>query len=267
MPFFSVIIPTYNRAEILTRALNSIINQSFSDWEMIVVDDGSNDNTKEIVQVFLKDCRVKYIPQENQGVCAARNLGSEKATGFYIAFLDSDDYVSETWLIDFYNEIQKSKANIVRCKTMVNNVPEKESQDLLAGNFSVERNLFLEAGKYDSNLKFGENTELKWRLEERKGIFSNISKFNFFYDNDLTSNTVKKKENQIDFTYYILIKHHEIFKKNKRWKQIVYQIAGVNCLQLGRVKEGKSLIWKGYFSNPKHLKSLFRAIKYSVNKA
>ena len=60
MPFFSVIIPTYNRAEILTRALNSILNQSFSDWELIVVDDGSNDNTKEIVQVFLKDCRVKW---------------------------------------------------------------------------------------------------------------------------------------------------------------------------------------------------------------
>lgn len=267
MPFFSVIIPTFNRATILPRAVKSIMNQSFSDWELIIVDDGSKDNTKEIAQVFLNDCRVKYVLQENQGVCAARNLGSENSKGNYIAFLDSDDYVSESWLIDFYNEIQKSNADIVRCKTLINNISENEDKDLLAGNFAVRRDLFLKAGKYDSNLKFGENTELKWRLEERKGIFSYISKFNFFYDNDLTSNTDKKKENQIEFTYYVLKKHQNLFRKNKRWAQLVYQIAGVNCMQLGRKKEGRNLIWKGYFSNPKHIKSLFRAIKYSVNKA
>ncbi|HNV43469.1 MAG TPA: hypothetical protein PKH20_01830 [Exilispira sp.] len=56
----------------------------------------------------------------------------------------------------------------------------------------------------------------------------------------------------------------DLFRKNKRWTQLVYQIAGVNCVQLGRKKEGRNLIWKGYFSNPKHLKSLFRAIKYSL---
>lgn len=263
MPFFSVIIPTFNRATILPRALKSILNQSFSDWELIIQDDGSTDNTASIVKDFLDDKRINYFREVNKGVCAARNLGSEKATGKYIAFLDSDDYVSDAWLMDFYNEIQHSNADIVRCKTMVNNSPENEDQDLLAGNFAVRKDLFLEAGKYDANLKFGENTELKWRLEERKGKFSSISSYNFFYDNDLTSNSDKKKENQIEFTYYVLKKHQNLFRKNKRWTQLVYQIAGVNCMQLGRKKEGRSLIWKGYFSNPKHLKSLFRAIKYS----
>ena len=265
MPFFSVIIPTFNRAKILPRAVKSIMNQSFSDWELIIVDDGSKDNTKTNVEDFLKDSRVKYFSQENQGVCTARNLGSEKATGNFIAFLDSDDYVSESWLMDFYNEIQKSNADIVRCKTLINNIPENEDQDLLSGNYAVRKVLFLEAGKYDSNLKFGENTELKWRLEERNCKFSYTSNYNFFYDNDLTNNSDKKKENQIEFTYYVLKKHQNLFRKNKRWTQLVYQIAGVNCMQLGRKKEGRNLIWKGYFSNPKHLKSLFRAIKYSFN--
>lgn len=264
MPFFSVIIPTFNRATILPRALKSILNQSFLDWELIIQDDGSTDDTPAVVESFTEDKRIKYFREANQGVCAARNLGSEKATGTYITFLDSDDYVSDTWLMDFYNEIQQSKADIVRCKTTVNSVPENEDQDLLAGNFAVKRNLFLEAGKYDSKLKFGENTELKWRLEERNGIFSYIPKYNFFYDNDLTSSSDKKKENQIEFTYYVLKKHKNLFRKNKRWTQLVYQIAGVNCVQLGRKKEGRNLIWKGYFSNPKHLKSLFRAIKYSL---
>ena len=180
MPFFSVIIPTFNRAAILPRAIKSILNQSFSDWELIIQDDGSTDDTATIVENFLDDKRIKYFKEVNQGVCAARNLGSEKATGNYITFLDSDDYVSDTWLIDFYNEIQKSNADIVRCKTTVNGVSEKEHQDLLAGNFAVRRDLFLEAGKYDSNLKFGENTELKWRFEEKNGKFSSISNYNFF---------------------------------------------------------------------------------------
>ena len=79
MPFFSVIIPTFNRANILPRAIESILSQSFSDWELIIQDDGSTDETSTIVQSFLDDRRIKYFSEENQGVCAARNLGSEKA--------------------------------------------------------------------------------------------------------------------------------------------------------------------------------------------
>ncbi len=89
MPFFSVIIPTYNRAGVLLRALESIINQSFSDWELIIVDDGSTDNTVNIFESFVKDNRIKYIKQENRGVCVARKFGSEKGLGSYICFLDS----------------------------------------------------------------------------------------------------------------------------------------------------------------------------------
>ena len=266
MPFFSVIIPTYNRATILPRAIKSIIDQSFTDWELIIVDDGSIDDTKISIENFLEDSRVKYLSQENQGVCTARNLGSVTAIGNFITFLDSDDYVSDSWLMDFYNEIKASSADMVRCKSLVNNLPEDNEYILLAGNFTVKRDLFLNAGKYDSNLTFGENTELKWRLEASKPKVSNISNCNFFYENDLSNNSDKKKENQIEFTYYILKKHRDLFEKNKRWKQIVYQIAGVNCLQLGRIKEGRSLMWKGYFSNPKHIKSLFRAINYTLNK-
>ena len=73
MPFFSVIIPTFNRAAILPRAIKSILNQSFSDWELIIQDDGSTDDTATIVENFLDDKRIKYFKEENQGVCAARH--------------------------------------------------------------------------------------------------------------------------------------------------------------------------------------------------
>jgi glycosyltransferase involved in cell wall biosynthesis len=90
-PTVSVIIPTYNRAEILTRSVKSVLNQTFEDIEVIVVDDASEDHTGCVIG-DLNDDRIKYVRhQENQHVSAARNTGIELAKGEYIAFLDDDD--------------------------------------------------------------------------------------------------------------------------------------------------------------------------------
>jgi glycosyltransferase involved in cell wall biosynthesis len=90
-PLVSVIIPTYNQADLLQKALQSVINQTVLDWEAIVIDNFSNDNTKEIVESF-NDRRIKYVVFSNKGIIAAsRNLGINLANGDYIAFLDSDD--------------------------------------------------------------------------------------------------------------------------------------------------------------------------------
>ena len=86
---FSVIIPSYNRAHILPRAIDSVLTQSFQDFEIIVVDDGSIDDTKNVV-LSINDARVKYAYQENRGVCVARNYGISVAKGDYLAFLDSE---------------------------------------------------------------------------------------------------------------------------------------------------------------------------------
>lgn len=92
-PKVSVIIPTYNRADLLPRAISSVLNQTFQDFELIIVDDGSTDNTKQVVEEFQKkDKRIKYIWQENSGGPAKpRNTGIKNSQGEYIAFLDSDD--------------------------------------------------------------------------------------------------------------------------------------------------------------------------------
>lgn len=92
-PAVSIILPTYNRAKFLPQALASIRGQSFRDWELIVVDDGSSDNTKELAPALTAGVRqpVRYFYQENQGPYAARNTGLDCAQGRYIAFFDSDD--------------------------------------------------------------------------------------------------------------------------------------------------------------------------------
>lgn len=87
--FISIIIPTFNRSLSLKRAIDSIIKQSFSDYEIIIIDDGSTDGTAEMVQKFFPD--IKYHYQANKGVSAARNKGLTFATASWIAFLDSDD--------------------------------------------------------------------------------------------------------------------------------------------------------------------------------
>jgi glycosyltransferase involved in cell wall biosynthesis len=89
MPEVSVVIPTFNRAGFVVKAVQSVLNQTFNDWELIVVDDGSTDDTRSALKQF--EGRIRYVHQSNSGVSAARNTGIRAATGQWLAFLDSDD--------------------------------------------------------------------------------------------------------------------------------------------------------------------------------
>ena len=91
----SVIIPVYNTSKYLDKCIDSLVNQTLDDIEFIMVNDGSTDNSKEIIEKWVKkDKRIKLYNKENGGQASARNLGLTKAEGEYIAFLDSDDYIS-----------------------------------------------------------------------------------------------------------------------------------------------------------------------------
>ncbi len=105
-PFFSVIIPTYNRGHAIKHAVDSVLKQTFQDFEIIIIDDASTDHTKEVVSL-IEDDRVHYIlNQTNQERCRSRNIGISKAKGEYICFLDSDDYHLPEHLEKLYAFIQ-----------------------------------------------------------------------------------------------------------------------------------------------------------------
>jgi len=90
-PFFSIIIPTYNRASLIGLTLDSVLAQELPDWELLVVDDGSPDDTAAVVRPYLADAGVQYLPKQNAERGDARNYGLARARGEYVIFLDSDD--------------------------------------------------------------------------------------------------------------------------------------------------------------------------------
>jgi len=103
-PFFSVIIPTHNRASLIHLPIESILRQTFTDWELIMVDDGSTDNTKQVIASYT-DARIRYIYQQDLERSAARNNGIAQAKGQYLCFLDDDDYYFPEHLASFHQKI------------------------------------------------------------------------------------------------------------------------------------------------------------------
>jgi len=104
MPFFSIVLPTYNRAHLITSTIQAVIDQNFTDWELIIIDDGSKDNTGEVVAA-LTDPRIKYFYQENTERSIARNNGIGKSIGDFICFADSDDIWTKDHLSVLYKGI------------------------------------------------------------------------------------------------------------------------------------------------------------------
>ncbi|MBD5274655.1 MAG: glycosyltransferase family 2 protein [Bacteroides sp.] len=115
-PRISIIIPVYNASKYITRCLDSIINQTFTDYELIIVNDGSTDLSLQICNQYKnKDNRIIIINQENQGSSVARNNGLNLSQGEYILNVDSDDWLEPTMLEELYKEASISGADIVQC--------------------------------------------------------------------------------------------------------------------------------------------------------
>ena len=109
----SIIVPAYNNEKTIKRCLDSLINQSFKDIEIIVINEGSSDKTKDMLDEYLKYDNVFVFNTENHGQSAARNLGLDKAIGDYICFLDADDYVSKDGLEKLYNKARSGNFDVV----------------------------------------------------------------------------------------------------------------------------------------------------------
>ena len=117
----SVVVPVFNAEKYVNRCIDSILNQTYENLEVILVNDGSVDGSVKICEKWQKlDNRVKLITQENAGVSAARNTGIENATGDYIAFVDNDDWLRPEMFKNLVKQAQKDNADLTFCKFIKN---------------------------------------------------------------------------------------------------------------------------------------------------
>lgn len=115
----SIIVPIYNKEKYLEKCLDSILGQTYRDLEIILVDDGSTDNSLAICQRYAeKDLRIKIYHKSNGGVSSARNLGLEKSTGKYISFVDPDDFIHSEFIEQLETMLVQSDAEIAYCKML-----------------------------------------------------------------------------------------------------------------------------------------------------
>lgn len=178
MPRISVIIPTYNRADLLPRAIESVLSQSFTDFELIVVDDGSDIPAEDAVAI--RDSRLRWVRRTNGGLSAARNTGMEHARADLVTFLDDDDDALPGWLEALAGAAERPRCGIVCCGALWINDPARKDRTLLpqdmgplfdnqrgvfqAGAYAVKRELLQEAGGYALGAVRSQNTELALRL-------------------------------------------------------------------------------------------------------
>lgn len=175
MFLYSVIVPAFNAENSLERCIASIIGQSYPNWELIVVDDGSTDNTLQIVEQYSKqDNRIRVFSQENKGPGAARNLGISQCKGDYIAFIDADDYYDKDYieLVDLQN--RESPKDIVFVD-FVNETKDGQvygaSQIYTMRNFPVSRLLRLQmTGK----MPWGPVVKVIKKTLAKTSLFSNL---------------------------------------------------------------------------------------------
>jgi len=202
---FSIVIATFNRASIIRRSILSIINQTYTNWELIVVDDGSTDNTEEVVNSF-EDARIKYFYKKNEDKSIARNFGIDKATGEYISFLDDDDYYLPGFLSKFNEKIQSDKfpASVYMCYESVekgkdlikNRIPIKYNKNPIRLLWEIQTSIrpfviskeVLNVERFKEDCKYGEDFHLIMRivLKNRIHILNEYLSVNVIHENQGT---------------------------------------------------------------------------------
>lgn len=129
-PKISVIIPAYNVEKYIKRCVDSVLQNTYSNFEIIIVNDGSTDSTESVCRGLLNDSRVHLFSQSNAGVSAARNTGIKQATGEYITFIDGDDFVACDYLSYFWELVQTTGADFCISKYCFKNHGEQQTQDV-----------------------------------------------------------------------------------------------------------------------------------------
>lgn len=227
MPKFSVVISVFNKEKLISNTLQSVLSQSFKDFEVIILNDGSTDNSESEILAF-KDSRIKYFSEENQGAGAGRNYVINKATGEYIALLDADD-IWYSFYLEAQNELIKKypkevvfstsqevfrnnkvyprvyKTSLKEGKSGILDYFKSSKLDSIIHSSSVviKKDFFNEVGKFNPNIKSGQDTDLWIRIGlKRSVVFSTKICSKYIYTPNSLFRSTSSISQKIDLSPY-----------------------------------------------------------------
>lgn len=233
MTTISIIVPCYNQAQYLPDCLQSVVEQTYSHWECIIVNDGSPDNTEAVaLEWAAKDNRIKYLKKENGGLCSARNAGISSAEGKWILPLDADDKIGKDYL-KFAHDIMVSKsevgliyanANYFGDREEVWALPEYNLKTLLRANMIYcsafyKKEDWIRIGGYDTNMKNGwEDWEFWIHLlgTSNKKVYK-LEYTGFYYrikNDSMIYTFVRNDEILLNTIKYVFKKHIDLYLNN-----------------------------------------------------
>lgn len=264
----SVIVPVYNVEDYLDKCLKSLVNQKFDNYEVIVVNDGSPDNSQEIIDKYVKKYPSKIIgyKKKNGGVSSARNYGLKKAKGTYVTFVDSDDYVAANYLGTLYKEIVSTDSDIVVCD-MYKTFPDRKeimqckanaSDDIIKDimlsmpacwNKIYKKSLFVDNDIYFPEIAYGEDLATIIRLVVSSKKISYVNKALYYYvqrDNSVMNQIKYNPKNSDMFKSLDVIKNYfitkEIYNDYKDEIEYLYieHLLHAYVLRVYKYKEGRN---------------------------
>jgi glycosyltransferase involved in cell wall biosynthesis len=271
---FSIVVPTFNRSQRLVQTVRSVLDQSLADFELIIVDDGSTDQTIELLG-RINDGRIQVLHQSNQGASAARNAGATRATGQWLVFLDDDNAVLPGWLEQFRRLATDPQCGIVCCGVEVVDgvgavlsvelprnqglVFENQTGFFVAGTFAMRRTLFDDVDGYAPELRAGETTELAFRLvphcldagyEIRSVPQPGIK----IEQRDSAGRPSQDPSNLYAGALYMLEHHEDRIARYPSALSSYLSIAGINAMRLGRNRDARRFLVRAAKNDPRNLK-------------
>lgn len=273
----SVIIPVYNTYDYLSKCLDSLVNQTLEDIEFIVVNDGSPDDSEKLIKEYSKKySKIKYYKKKNGGLSSARNFGIKKATGEYIGFVDSDDYVENTMFEKLYNKAVDTNSDVVCCqlnylypnKTILHHYKDLNifgksvisSPQILnqvksyACNKIYKRELW---DKFTFPNQYFEDSAIIYNVLSNANKIDVIDEGLYYYRKDVETAITKKKDQA---TYDIFKSCDSILTYYKKYKNNQDLMKSINDIIIGHIT-----IRVGTYINAYDFKSGYRYIKFAKN--
>ena len=276
-PKVSIIIPTCNRPNLIKRAINSVLKQTFQDFEIIIVDDGFKERAEKVVK-NIKDERIKYIQHEvNKGGGAARNTGIKATQGEYIAFLDDDD----EWVLEKLglqmSALENTTDDVGFCFTAVENIYDERTErshipegkdnyhNLALSSFKkfltvtlvIKKNVFDEIGFFDENLPSHQEAELMIRVTKKflgVGINQPLVRVNMKSEHSQVGKNYARKINGAEL---LIKKHFDKYKdKSEKLAKHYFQL-GIYCRDNKEIKKARRYFLKAWKLNYKEIRYLF----------